>query len=611
MSDMKLERPFTPRRLVERGMMLNVPVYQRLFVWEADRIQKLLLDLADSYRQSNGPYNIGIMSVWVNAKEGNVLDVVDGQQRLTFLSLWAAWSVAKLSEDSEVRKMWRRFLFSGEKLRLSFTGRPDDEKAILALANGKAPPSGAFRRFAETADAFVSNRIDEQDEKMPFNREDFAQYVYENCAFLVDELPSGYGPYELNLYFEKMNSTGRQLEPIDMVKGLYFSSDDFARRWNRVFRTGGGGSQRRVSIADIIEANEAMDKESPADGHPDDPTAETRRLVSDEVLLLHALRIVNNGDKSFSLDRSRLLEMFGKHFNDESDEKKETFLGTLEEYALWMEKHVIRLAKDEKQGVNRYVFTAFDDDNVGDGKPPQDEEDAKAITRSRRLRQFESMLFVSSTDSQDWIMEAYLKTDGKDTSDDDLLNVLKKIDAENHPFPDDERDDNSPWTYGRIDRYWFWKLDYLLWEQHETERREGNKADSLFWGLRKEDGDDDAISGYIFRKDRSIEHLHPQNPPPEGESQDWEEDRQNEVRDGFGNLAMISSSFNSVQSNDSISTKMGRIDDQVREMRLQSIKLLLMIRSVKSSPAGWSVKAAREHKDKMLELLKNEQAVKS
>ena len=606
MSDIKMDKPFTPKCLVERDMILNVPVYQRLFVWKADQIQNLLSDLYDSYRQSNGMYNIGIISVWVNAKENNIWDVVDGQQRLTFLSLFAAWSVANLPADSLIREMWRAFLFVGKKLRLSFTGRPDDEEAIKVLAAGKMPQSGSFRRFAETADVFFTNRIDVQ---KTINWECFARYVYENCAFLVDALPEGYGPYELNLYFEKMNSTGRQLEPIDMIKGMYFPSVEFARRWNNVFRTNGDYSQPAKSIADIIflQANEAVDRESSNAGDTDDSTAETKRLISDEVMLLHSLRIVNKGDESFSLDKSHFLDAFGKYFNDKSGEgimkKADLFLKVLENYSLWMDKHIIRIAKDEKQGANRYVFAANNEDDIEAYEHSQDgEKDARTTVRSRALKQFESMLFVSSDDAQDWILRAYLSTGGKDSKDDNLLMVLKTMDAERHPFPGVGSAENNSWSYGQIDRYWFWKLDYLLWERHEE-----NRLDMLFSALRKELGDNDAISNYVFRRDRSIEHLHPQDPPLEGESQDWEEDRrdhEDEIRDGFGNLAMISSSFNSAQSNDSISTKMGRIDDQIRENRLQSIKLLLMVRSVRSNPAGWSVKAARTHGEKMLEFLK-------
>lgn len=609
MSDMKFEKPLTPKHLVENNLMLNVPVYQRLFVWKSDQILKLLSDLYDSCNKDL--YNIGIISVWINANENNSWEIVDGQQRLTFLSLFAAWAVANLGAKSSAREKWRDFLFMGDKLRLHFIGRPEDEEAIKALAAGKMRLSGSFRLFAETANAFFANRIgvENLDE-----RESFVQYVYENCAFLIDALPDGYGPYELNLYFEKMNSTGRQLEPIDMVKGIYFSN--FAQRWNNVFRA----DEREISefsITEIISdaANDDSNNPQTSAGNKDDAESEMKRLISDEVLLLHSLRIASE-DESVLLDNSRLLEMFGKYFNvkpEEDKEKKQRFIEVLEAYSLWMDRHIIRIAKDEKHGATKYVFSS-DNDECSDNEEYLFNYDAGSMkpSCSRKLKQFESMLYVSSDDSQAWILKAYSKAEKKDIGDKNLLDVLKAIDSDNaktvHPFPEQPTPEARCWSYGQIDRYWFWKLDYLLWERHED-----CPSDALFSECNGID-DARAIAGYVFRRDRSIEHLHPQNPPEGSEQQDWANDKashNDEIRDGFGNLAMISSSFNSAQSNDSISTKMGRIDDQVRENRLQSIKLLLMVRSVKSNPAGWSVKAAQTHGESMLEFLKKASDVRS
>ena len=604
MSDIKFEKPITPKHLVENNLMLSVPVYQRLFVWKSDQIQKLLSDLYDSC--NNGLYNIGIISIWINAKENNSWEIVDGQQRLTFLSLFAAWAVANLGAKSSVREKWHEFLFAGEKLRLHFIGRPEDEDAIKALAGGNMPMFGSFRLFAEAANAFFANRNGLEDLDA---RENFVQYVYENCAFLIDALPSGYGPYELNLYFENMNSTGRQLEPIDMVKGMYFSN--FAQRWNNVFRAD-DREFSMFSIAEIISdaANDCSCNPQTSIGDKDDAESEMRRLISDEMLLLHSLRMASE-DESVLLDNSRLLEMFGKYFNgnpEEDKEKAKRFIEVLEGYSLWINKHIIRIAKNEKYGATKYVFLSYNDE-CSDNEESLSKYDAGSLRPflSRKLKQFESMLYVSSDDSQAWILKAYSKAEKKDIDDENLLDVLKAIDSENakeaHPFPEQPTPEARCWSYGQIDRYWFWKLDYLLWERHED-----CPSDALFSECNGID-DARAIAGYVFRRDRSIEHLHPQNPPEGSEQQDWANDKashNDEIRDGFGNLAMISSSFNSAQSNDSISTKMGRIDDQVRENRLQSIKLLLMVRSVKSNPVGWSVKAAQTHGEKMLEFLKKE-----
>ena len=61
--------------------------------------------------------------------------------------------------------------------------------------------------------------------------EQFIHYVFENTSILVNELV-GYSNSDLNLYFEKMNSTGRQLSPLDQLKGGFA---DHASDWNDCF----------------------------------------------------------------------------------------------------------------------------------------------------------------------------------------------------------------------------------------------------------------------------------------------------------------------------------------------------------------------------------------
>jgi len=594
MSKIKFEMPLTPERIVERNIKLNVPIYQRLFVWRTDQIRNLLSDLYQAWKDDAKTYSVGVVSVWANPVGEGAWDIVDGQQRLTFLSLFAAWAVSRLPQESNLADAWRKFLFvdiANKTVRLHFAGRPEDEAAIVSFAGDKIPQNASFRVFAITTDEFLKGK--------ECDWEGFADYVYLRCSFLVDTLPEGYGPHELNLYFERMNSTGRQLEPIDIVKGLFFSNDDLSKRWNSVFRKNGREHNHPISIAAILsdnDSNEEGENDVSATGI-DDSKSETDRLVADETMLLHSLRLASGID-GVSLDKSRILETFDCYMNKSDGTGSvapSDVIDALENYSEWMDRHIVRIEKDERGGGNKFVFVS-DKASETDGSENLNDEthDPTGMLR-RKLKQFESMLYVSSDDTQSWILEAYQDSNKVDVQDDVLCKTLKTIDKERHVLPEGD----SAWRYPYIDRYWFWKLDYLLWEMHEE-----RKDKFPFLSLRKEDHD--AISGYVFRRDRSIEHLHPQNPHFLGEGDDWQEDRElhgDVARDGFGNLAMIASSFNSSQGSDSISTKMGRIDDQVREKRLQSIKLLLMVRSVQSSPQGWTVEAARTHEAEMLTLL--------
>lgn len=135
--------------------------------------------------------------------------------------------------------------------------------------------------------------------------------------------------------------------------------------------------------------------------------------------------------------------------------------------------------------------------------------------------------------------------------------------------------------YPNIDRYWFWRLDYYLWE----------KRAELF------DADDKRIvEEYVFRTNRSIEHLHPQD---ESYNETWD----SEITNGFGNLAMISQSFNSLQSNDNIRVKFARIQEQLDNKSLQSLKMLVMFRSANEDHSKWSEQLALDNLDQMCSLL--------
>ena len=147
-------------------------------------------------------------------------------------------------------------------------------------------------------------------------------------------------------------------------------------------------------------------------------------------------------------------------------------------------------------------------------------------------------------------------------------------------------------TYPSIDRYWFWKLDYLLWEEFTEDPEKFSSS------YRLTDEEKGAISNYKFRRNRSIEHLHPQT---DGDNSDWKD-----AKHGFGNLAMISSSFNSFQQNDSVGVKFARLQEtQIPNGNLESIKLLLMFKLAGGKESVWTTRKAEDHGTAMFELLKS------
>ena len=202
----------------------------------------------------------------------------------------------------------------------------------------------------------------------------------------------------------------------------------------------------------------------------------------------------------------------------------------------------------------------------------------------KSLVQYQSMMYVSKTPLYNWLkpLLARLRDYAPYTaSAKEVLGWLKCIDDNHHSLP--QTVDNMSYDNG-VDRYWFWRLDYYLWE----------KRNEFF----TEESDREIVSSYIFRANRSIEHLHPQH---QVNNDEWPIQNVH----SFGNLAMISQSFNSEQSDDPVTVKFARIKDQAANQALQSIKMYLMYNDADKNPNGWTKEVMLAHQAKMYELLKD------
>ena len=549
---------YTAKSLVDENILLEVPIYQRLFVWDEVQILTLLDDIYDAYQKKNPNYYIGIVTV-VDHRETDApprWELVDGQQRLTFLTLLG----------TQVK--WDAFIASTEGAsvpRINYVGRNKDQDCIKALRAGRpdACMNPNLLRFLKCYEEF-------QEKHRADDLSGFADYAYSKTAFLVSKLFPGYSPFELNTYFEKLNSTGRQLEPEELVKGLYFSSR--AAEWNTLcefskpcssqgFDTNAlapeaASSIRTILESDLAERNAKLLEEPAAVSQP---KSSVRSILSLPVFLLHVLSLLREG--GVEMNPRKLVQIFKDHAPRTEDEKNQ-FMKHMRQYREWLDKNIVH---HTEAGLEFWR--------------DMNDETEETTTDRKSLRQFQSMLAVSSSEQQRWVLEAYRNASGKNLGDADFLTQLKGEDRARNPV-DDADAFKAALRYPAINRYWFWRLDYLLWELYQN-----SPASDLFSGL--ESGEKAAISAYRFKANRSIEHVHPQT-----STEPWAE----EDLHAFGNLAMISASFNSTQSNDGVGTKFGRVKDQIANRgALESIKMLLMFKAADRSEANWSEETANMH----------------
>ena len=79
----------TVRELLSGKTTYLVPMYQRNYAWGEGQIKQLIQDVVDSKLRNVKNYYIGTLVVYVRKDER--LEVIDGQQRFTTLSLILAY----------------------------------------------------------------------------------------------------------------------------------------------------------------------------------------------------------------------------------------------------------------------------------------------------------------------------------------------------------------------------------------------------------------------------------------------------------------------------------------------------------------------------------------
>lgn len=617
---MNIDKPYTPEALCDRKML--VPIYQRLFVWDEDRIRKLLDDLFAASKDANAdePYYIGIITI--HEKDG-AWEIVDGQQRLTFLTLLgcALNRHHAISQKHDGSKTWKDFVLlpqdgsDDNKNRISYVGRRGDEDVVRNWWNSKgtlgfAGLSESFGTFYNVFERFLNDhQIKTPSSSGDGNSDElrkFGEYCFTKASFLINCLPQEYGQFDLNLYFEKMNSTGKQLEPIDVVKGKWFSESKYVGKFNMCmnFDKTYADQEKNYREVDPKAAEISLDKivsGKMGDGIDDDATdqssLENRLPMKSEVLLLHALKLslecwkLHRQESVKALDPEKvsfeaksLIKTFSGVFDgftadDDKASFKRCFIDDLISYRKWIDDNIIYL-----KGVGQsYDYEIRDgSNNLKDDVPTQ-------------AQQFQAMLYVASSDAQEWVLDAYKKCQLKKCAL--SLEVLKECGVAS--MYDPSTIGEAELSYHVVDRYWFWRLDYELWSLV----RNGNATETKgSIGVELKDEQKSSILHYKFRRNRSIEHLHPQSIEDDKE---WgQRDDPKSAMHQFGNLAMMSVEGNSAQSNDGIGTKFGRVKDWVSSGRLESIKMLVMFVLADRNANNWTTDLSKRHCNNMMEILR-------
>lgn len=596
---------FTPARIAAGKQIYTIPIYQRLFEWDDEKIEQLLNDLYSAYEKDcNEPYYVGMLT---STKDGNL---VDGQQRFTVMTL-----IGIVLRDYDSR--WEGFLCFDNKNRLYFAARDYDNSYLKKKIDRIDIDKEHCNKKMELGIQAMKSWLDKKNKSDNFDKKSFSEYVFENTTFFVSPLPETYQGKDLNKYFESMNSTGRNLESyeiqkIDCLRGLGTNSklpkEDATKIWNIVsqmdrviirkkscdsktetdkelhdrYKSALRSMAEHVDYESLNDFNDYKGEDNldsigsiePSDKKPERHIRANsyHGMLSFSEFLLQILFIQLNANDNISVndffDVHKLLDTFKSYTKKWNSDDWAKYFFNLLKYRLLLDYYVIRIPNEEDASFN-LEFSDDAADNNSDKK---------------KLQQYQSMLYAGSSSKSFYLwLNPYLVYLNKlwekkiEINCLDLLNFLKEKDNIRNP-PKTAKDLN----YQTSPIYWFRRLDYYLWENNCNS---GNNQNPL-------------IDKFRFRRGgRSIEHLHPQNEDEQNES--WKEENIHR----FGNLALISSTFNSTQSNDSVKVKFARVENQIERGQLESIKLYEMYILSEKNGKNWDGALVEQHEEKMDKIL--------
>ena len=625
-----------------------IPIYQRNYAWGDDEISSLLQDIKNACEQNKEQdKNYYIGSLVVYRRDSGDFEVIDGQQRLTTLTL-IMHHLGKLGFRN-----------------VSFEHRDESEQALSNLNSEKLPSN--FSQALKT----IKKVIDEWGD----NKDEIVKFLLDKVEIIRTEVPEG---TDLNHYFEIMNTRGEQLEKHEILKARLMKvlptaieQSLFAKIWDacsdmsryvvmgfdsELRKVILGGDWRKVrgffktilnensensensekpenSIVKLINAEVKIEKneEQPQDKYDGEFTS----VIDFPNFLMHVLRIylemfdkckysTQNDPCNVSLDEKLLLKSFEGKF-EEKPKKVRIFIYTLlvcrylfdlyviksnmirtdyENWSLW------KIVKGKSGYYYKNAFGSYKNVSVDNSLDKNDDEALNDMDPTKKAVMLLSMFHVSNPSRiyKNWLYAVlrWLFDNKDDIKQSDYIKFLEDLcdkfyfgnNCQEKDITDiilgkekiDFSSNNKKWNDGvLVPNFVFNRLDYQLWKLfQEQEQEQEQKVEILSendkWLTIK---NKEAIwKKFRFTFRSSVEHHYPQHPSVGDELESGLND--------FGNLYLLSQSKNSSLGNSSPEEK----KKHYRNNEYDSLKQAIMM-----NYNEWTEREIEEHGKEMLEIL--------
>ena len=225
-------------RIFSDDYVFEIPEYQRPYAWTTEQTSELLDDLFAAVKSAaNQPYFLGSI-VLIKDPDVSLSEVVDGQQRLTTLTiLFCALRELIADEeyrdelDTHVRTKGKPLAGIEDRFRLSLRERDrglfrenvQDVGSLGTFVQGNAPLPDTQRRIRENA-GWIWNSIASTKET---TRVALASFLIQHCYLVVVSASEQESAYRI---FSVMNDRGLNLSPTDILKAEVIGGIEPERR---------------------------------------------------------------------------------------------------------------------------------------------------------------------------------------------------------------------------------------------------------------------------------------------------------------------------------------------------------------------------------------------
>lgn len=637
----------TLSEIAQADMGFSIPSYQRPYVWPTEDVLKLFEDVKDAYLANEQHYFIGSV---LSALDSNGCDyeLIDGQQRMTTLML-VSLAFKAVGRDYPLAKVSIR----GNQPRLQFSIR----ESVISLLGDKAglktyvaPSHEAVKQdpYLTNIDAALSvlqQSIKTLSQDNQFDLTEFADFVFTKVQWVNNIVPM---ELDLNRLFSNLNTTGIQLEPVDLLKAKLFKkitsdvvlynaiwqacehTENYFERnlrqlfkkadWNQLkysdlhcfnrstFAPAGEvadhGIKPNAAGLSILELAEQLETQKAPDNVVeltqeetdfDDETVYCRSIIGFELLLIHSLRIfyAQQGwhDVEPRIRASNLLLIFDSLL-EKGEATIKAFIELLWRVRYQFDTWVVKWVEhDDRKDAQLRLTSQSRSKSNGKYYINRTPRELSALVQLQAVRNF-----TGDRSAHYWLTALLARLVSEpNMAESDVLRSLEKVDNALSMTIDTQKEASFTLALSRLPvcRKWSEQKTYFSEPLGTSfEHYWFQKLEYLLW-KRGQSKNDDKLKKYRITSKNSVEHVHPQN-------EEYHSQLPLELLNAFGNLALLSPGENSSYSNQAVAKKKA---DFEAKPKYDSLKLKRIFK-LHNKDGLWSADQIKQHQTDMISLLK-------